>query len=205
MSSLPEFKSLSVELIALTVKSKKLPIPVVIHPEMMFDNKTKMGSSNDNFDILTIKKFQKYAVELLKLLKEVGPEPLDVDRDLVLDIKCLANLTTKYVHMKIKDVVIKANEQSYTSITAVPWQKEVLKSTDSTTGKEQSTVKYSKNLNLSIDLANTVMKPTNLTDFCLVPDFQTCLMARIYYLKVDLKFHTGEKITLRVPIVLQKT
>lgn len=206
VSSLPEFKSLSVELIALTVKSKKLPIPVVIHPEMMFDNKTKNGgSSNDNFDILTIKKFQKYAVELLKLLKEVGPEPLDVDRDLVLDIKCLANLTTKYVHMKIKDVVIKANEQSYTSITAVPWQKEVLKSTDSTTGKEQSTVKYSRNLNLSIDLANTVMKPTNLTDFCLVPDFQTCLMARIYYLKVDLKFHTGEKITLRVPIVLQKT
>ena len=58
VSSLPEFKSLSVELIALTVKSKKLPIPVVIHPEMMFDNKTKMGSSNDNFDILTIKSFR---------------------------------------------------------------------------------------------------------------------------------------------------
>ena len=69
----------------------------------------------------------------------MGPEPLDVDRDLVLDIKCLANLTTKYVHMKIKDVVIKANEQSYTDHRC-SWQKEVLKST-STTGKEQSTVK----------------------------------------------------------------
>ena len=49
VSSLPEFKSLSVELIALTVKSKKLPIPVVIHPEMMFDNKTKNGEQQRQF------------------------------------------------------------------------------------------------------------------------------------------------------------
>ncbi|EMG46733.1 hypothetical protein G210_3011 [Candida maltosa Xu316] len=206
-SSLPEFKSLSVELVSLTVKSKKLPIPIVIHPEMMFENKTKNGgNSNDNFDILTIKKFQKYAIELSRLLKEVGPEALDVERDLVQDIKCLANLSTKYVHVNIRDVGISANGQSYDSIGAVPWQKEILKSTDNNSGKVQNTSKFYKNLQLSVNFANAVLKPINSTDFCLIPDFQSCLLARIYYLKIDLKFHTStEKVTLRVPIVLQKS
>lgn len=205
-SSLPDFKSLSVELIALTIKSKNIPIPVVIHPEMMFDNKTKNnGSSNDNFDILTIKRFQKYAVELLKILKEVGSEPIDIDRELVQDIKCLASLTTRYVHMKVKNVGITCNGTSYESVSTVPWQKEVLNSTEPASGKKLTTVKYNKNLMLSVNLGNAVMKPTNLADFCLVPDFQTCLLARLYYLKIDLKFHTSEKVSLRVPIVLQKT
>lgn len=211
-SSLPDFKSLSVDLIALTIKSKNIPIPVVIHPEMMFDNKTKNnGSSNDNFDVLTIKRFQKYAVELLKILKEIGSEPIDIDRELVQDIKCLGSLTTRYIHMKVKNIGITSNGTSYESVSTVPWQKEVLNSSDpppsssSSSGKKLTTVKYNKKLTLSVNLGNAVMNPTNLADFCLVPDFQTCLLARMYYLKIDLRFHTSEKVSLRVPIVLQKT
>ncbi|RCK61078.1 Ubiquitin ligase-binding protein BUL1 [Candida viswanathii] len=198
-SSLPDFKSLSVELIALTIKSKNIPIPVVIHPEMMFDNKTKNnGCNNDNFDILTIKRFQKYAVELLRILKEIGSEPIDIDRELVQDIKCLASLTTRYVHMKVKHVGITSGGVTYDSVSSVPWHKEVLDS-------HLTTAKWTKNMMLSVNLGNAVMKPTNSADFCLVPDFQTCLLARMYYLKIDLKFHTLEKVSLRVPVVLQKT
>ncbi|KAI5955602.1 hypothetical protein KGF54_001104 [Candida jiufengensis] len=194
----PEFKSVSVELVSLTIKSKKHPIPVVIHPEMLFENKNKgTSSSQDNFDVITIKRFQKYAFELSKLLKELGPE-LNVEREMVQDIKCLANLSTKYVHLKVKNLTF----NKFQSINQIPWDKKIEQSSN---GNEKfEDIKYVKKFDLNVDFGSLQLRPT-LSDFCLVPDFQSCLIGRLYYLKIDIRLHTAEKISLRVPIVLQKT
>ncbi|CAI5758579.1 unnamed protein product [Candida verbasci] len=209
-SSLPDFKSVSVDLIALTIKSKKHSIPVAIHPEMLFDNKSKAASSthqnnlnltHDNFDYITIKRFQKYAAELSKILKQVDPELLDLDKDFVKDIKCLASLSTNFVHMRVKHVHLESSTslKKHDTITSIPWEKNVLENND------DDAVRYDKKLILLIDLNSAMLKPVNSTDFCLVPEFQSCLLARVYYLKIDFKLSNLEKISLRVPVVLQKT
>lgn len=199
---LPDFKKLSVELVALTIKSKSLPIPVVFHPEMLFENKNK---GLDNFDLVTIKKFQKYAVELTKLLKEVGPEALEIDRDLIHDVKCLANLASKYDHLKIQNPTIQPvnSDEEYSLLSQIPWELETITST-SATGVSEDQIKYFKNIYLNVDISDAVLSNTTSPEFCLVPDFQSCLLARLYYLKINLKCPNGEKLPLRVPILLQR-
>ncbi|KAI5961262.1 uncharacterized protein KGF55_004187 [Candida pseudojiufengensis] len=165
---------------------------------MLFENKNKgTSSSQDNFDIITVKKFQKYAYELSKLLKELGSE-LNVERDIVQDIKCLANLTTKYVHLRVKNIKF----DNFASINQVAWVKTVEQSTKGNEAFED--IKYVKKFNLEIDMGSLQLRPS-LSDFCLVPDFQSCLIGRVYYLKIDFRLHTAEKVSLRIPIVLQKT
>lgn len=201
-SSPPEFRSISVELVSLTVKSKKHPIPIVIHPEMLFENKNKGTSpSQDNFDVLTIKRFQNYALQLSKLMKEVPG--LEVDPDMIKSIKGLAGLTTKYVHLKVQNVTFTSRGNTYPSVNLVSWEKQVVNS--ETTKEKFEDVKYVKQLVITADMGSLEVRPMRLTDFCLVPDFQHCLIARIYYLKIDVRLQNSEKISLRVPVILQRS
>ncbi|CAD1810366.1 Bul1 N terminus family protein [Candida parapsilosis] len=201
-SSPPEFRSISVELVSLTVKSKKHPIPIVIHPEMLFENKTKGTSpSQDNFDVLTIKRFQNYALHLSKLMKE-APE-LEVEPEMIKSIKGLAGLTTKYVHLKVQNVGYESGGAAYASVNSIPWEKQVVNS-ESTTERFED-VKYVKQLIITANMGSLEVRPMRLVDFCLVPDFQNCLIARIYYLKIDVRLQNSEKISLRVPVILQRS
>lgn len=200
--AVPDLRKVSVELIALTVKSRGLPIPVVFHPDMLFENKSR---GSDNFDVVTIKRFQKYASEITKLLKELGAEKLDIDRELICDIKSLANLSSKFDHLKIQNPTVSTPHSSETTsqLSSIPWETEAIQSTASNGMIEEHT-KYTKKFDLHVDLKDAIISSTGSKDFCLVPDFQYCLLARLYYLKVDIKCPNGEKITMKVPIVLQR-
>lgn len=199
---LPDFKKVSVELVALTIKSKALPIPVMFHPEMLFENRNK---GLDNFDLVTIKKFQKYAMELTKLLKELGPEALEIDKDLIHDVKCLANLATKYDHLKIQNSTVQpaSSDTAYSLLSQIPWELETITST-SATGVSEDQIRYFKKFFLNVDIKDATLNHTTSPEFCLVPNFQSCLLARLYYLKINLKCPNGEKLPLRVPILLQR-
>ncbi|ODV80790.1 ubiquitination pathway protein [Suhomyces tanzawaensis NRRL Y-17324] len=199
---LPDLKRISVELVCLTIKSKSLPIPVVFHPDMLFENKSK---GTDNFDLVTIRKFQKYAIELSKIIKEVGFEALEMDKELIQDVKCLANLSSKYDHLKITNTKIEPldSSDSHNFLSSIPWESETLTSSTST-GQVEEQIKYFKKFNLKVDIKNAVPSLSTAPEFCLVPDFQSCLLSRLYYLKVNLKCPNGDKIAFRVPLVLQK-
>lgn len=200
--TVPDFKKVSVELVALTIKSKELPIPVVFHADMLFQNKSR---GPDTFEYITIKKFQKYAHDLSKLLKEVGPEPLDMDRDMIQDIKSIANLASRADVLKVEKPTFSLPHSKETNIqlSSIPWETETIDSTTSG-GKIEKQTKYSKKFDLHIDLANTIMAASSSKEFCLVPDFQHCLIARLYYLKIELKCPNGDKIPVKVPVVLQR-
>lgn len=194
--SQPPELSISVELVALTLKSKKHPIPLVIHPDMLFENKNKGTSpSLDNFDVLTIKRFQNYAVQVSKLMKDAPS--LDIEPDMVRSIKGFAGLTSKYIHLKVQDVLFTSDGTKYNSVNQAPWRKQV-----ETKDFEE---KYVKQLVITANMGSLEVRPSRLTDFCLVPDFQNCMIARVYYLKIDVKMQSGEKLPLRVPIVLQRS
>lgn len=198
----PDFKHISVELIALNIKSKNLPIPVVFHHDMLFQNKSK---GSDNFDYITIKLFQKYAIELSKVLKDVKHDNLDLDKSLIRDVKCLANLSSKYDYFKILDPKVSAinSSEELNLISSIPWESESL-ITRSTTDTPEEQVKYTKKFNAVIDISNAALIPTGSKDFCLIPDFQYCFTARLYYLKIKLKCPNGDKMVLKVPLILQK-
>lgn len=200
--SAPDFKVITTELTALTIKSKDLPIPLSLHHDMLFENKSR---GSDNFDSLTIKAFQKYAMELSKLLKDVGRENLDIDKNLIRDVKCLANLSTKYDHFKVQNPKISptSSSQEFSLLSSIPWDTETL-NTQSSTGRAEEQVKFTKRFDVVVDIANAVLNPSGSKDFCLVPDFQYCYMARLYYLKVKLKCPNGERLAIKVPLILQK-
>lgn len=196
-STLPDFKSVSAEVVAVTIKSKRLSIPLVIHSDMLFENK---NSQSDTFDMLIIRKFQKLSLELAKLLRDVGQSRLGIDKQLIRDMKCLSNLSSKYTALKCKQVSIKANDGSeHDNLSSISWQKEKL-------SREQ--IKFSQNLEITLDLANLLHRPAPNTaggEFCLIPDFQTCLMARLYYIHLDFKLSNTDKIALKIPLTIQRS
>lgn len=198
-SSPPDFKKVSGELIVLTIKSKNAPIPVVIHPDMLFDYK---GKGTENFDIITVKRFQSYALELTKLVKEHGGEALDIDKQLMKDVKCLANLHTKYDHLKINHLSIQKDgkEVEGNLISSIPWGTSDTKTTGNRPAKA---LEYSKNFDIEFDMTNISQSTHNPKDFCLIPEFQSCTLARIYYVRLKFKSPSGEKIYLRVPLLIQ--
>lgn len=200
--TVPDFRKISVELVALTIKSRSIPIPVVFHPDMLFENKSR---GIDNFDMVTIKKFQKYAGELSKLMKEVGPESLELDRDIFLDIKSLANLASKYDHLKIPNCSVSKphSHDCVSHLNQLDWETESIKTTGHN-GAIEEQLKFSKKFDLHVDIKDAVLNGPTPHDFCLVPDFQYCLMSRLYYLKVDLKCPNGDKVTIKIPLVLQR-
>lgn len=198
----PDFKHISVELVALNIKSKNLPIPVVFHHDMLFQNKSK---GSDNFDYITIKLFQKYAIELSKVLKDVKRDTLEIDKGLIRDVKCLANLSSKYDHFKILDPKVSSIDSSeeLNLLSSIPWESESLV-TKSSNDKIDEQVKFTKRFNAVIDISNAALIPSGSRDFCLIPDFQYCFTARLYYLKIKLKCPNGDRMALKVPLILQK-
>lgn len=197
---LPEIKKISAELVSLTVKSKS-PIPVVIYPDLVFNNKT-----GEDFNHLTIRPFQKYANDLNKLLKELGGEAMDLDKEMSDDVLSIASMVTKYDYLKVNKLKVETLDGKEGSISGIPWKPELL--AESTNNKERQ-YKYTKKLHLVIDMHNlegttAATGAGTQSEFTLVPDFQSCNIARLYYLKLIVKFTNGEKGVIRVPVVLQK-
>lgn len=99
----PEIKLFSVDLIAFTYRSKKYPVPIEIYHDLIFKNKPLSKiQSFDNFDYYVVEPFQKYLDELIQLTKQFGSEVLQIDKKLIMDIKSLANLQTKFNTVKVE-------------------------------------------------------------------------------------------------------
>ncbi|CAH2351087.1 hypothetical protein CLIB1423_02S11936 [[Candida] railenensis] len=186
----PNIKTVRAELVVCTISSKKkLNIPVVITHDMLFENKF---GTNDNFESLTIGRFQKYAMRLNSIIQKVGVHKLDLDPSLLDDVKCIANLKCNYVNLHADKAVQVRGNSGEKSLELISWN----------TDRSANEIKYTKKFNVCIDFK--MFKHKEASEFNLVPEFQNCSIARLYYLNLILDLPNGSKLHIKVPILIQK-
>lgn len=208
-SKLPEIKSLSTELVVLTIKSRKYKIPVEINHDMCFRDKevdTKLKEL-DNFDTIVIKQFQKFFGETTDLIQKLGNDVIKFETQMYQDIKCLANLQTKYINLSVLELDTKFVTRlslgvgTHSSVKSIPWEAEP----DDKSGRL-----FSKKFDLVFNLNECHLKGVenkNKKGFdyiTLVPSFQTCYMARLYFIKITVKLQNGEALLVNVPLTIER-
>ncbi|KAM9930148.1 hypothetical protein OXX59_000707 [Metschnikowia pulcherrima] len=211
----PEPKSISCDLIVTTIRSKKHFIPVEFSHEMCYyeeyvdDMGHKKSEDLESFETIVIKPFQEYYHSLVSIMRDVGFEndAYRVETSLFKDIKSMASLQTKKINLAVPDVkIIQTGEKSsgsFSGISSVPW-------TQSTSSVDVNYSVFAKNFMLDIDFNSCHLKgapqvvpgKSAFDDLCLVPDFQTCLMARMYFLRVTVRHKNGVAQAVHVPLTI---
>jgi len=193
----PDVKSITAELIVFTYRSKKYPIPVEIFSDLLFKNKP---GDTDNIENYVIKPFQKYLEEITDLSRKLNFDVLNIDNQLIMDMKSLANLSTKYNCLRVDDSKVTSNHSTS------PW---TFVSSQESKGSFDQEV-YSKKVNLRIDLKNVFSKDNTgshddlgVDAYCLVPSFQSCIIGRAYYLRLHVKLQNNDLMYFRIPITIQ--
>lgn len=193
----PDVKSISAELIVFTYRSKKYPIPVEIFSDLLFKNKP---GDTDNIEHYVIKPFQKYLEEITDLSRKLSFEILNVDSQLIMDIKSLANLSTKYNCLRVDESKVTSNHAT------APWT--FVSSQEAKASSDQEV--FSKKVNILVDLKNVFSKDNTgshddlgVDAYSLVPNFQSCIIGRAYYLRLHVKLQNNDLMYLRVPVTIQ--
>lgn len=210
----PEPKSITCELVVLTIRSRKNMIPIEFNHEMCFDDhvvddvSSKKVGEEANFDSIVVKPFHDYLYKLSTIMKKVGfdNEAFRVETQFFKDIKSMAMLQTKYINLSIPDVKLERSSESgigyYKNLGAVPWE------------ESQSSVNpnykiFTKKVNLHVDLDNCHLKGGSLgkksafDTICLVPDFQTCFLGRLYYMRIGVTHKNGVTQVVHVPVTVE--
>lgn len=209
----PEPKNISVELILLTVRSKKHLIPIEFNHEMCFQDhligdmsSRKPIEDAPNFDSIVIKPFLDYFHRLVAMMKTIGfnNDAFRVETLLFKDIKSMAMLQTKYINLAVPDVEVATVTESgggvSKSLAAIPWE-------ESQSVANPNSKILTKNLKLRINLDTCHLKgtaaPAGKSSFdvlTLVPNFQSCLLARFYYFRIIVKHKNGLSQVVHVPM-----
>lgn len=200
----PLVKHVTAELVVFTSRSNKYPIPLEISHEMCFkDHEVESKNTVQNFDSIIVAPFQNYYQELRALLKKVGTDVFRIENQLFQDVLCLGTLATKYINLSFQKLRIssKAGDPSPQDLSAIRWE------IDPDCHPDYSL--FSKKFTLHLDLKDCALKGqkvsyTNCFDYMtLVPSFQNCYMARLYYLKVSCHLSSGEISTVNVPVTIE--
>lgn len=212
----PEPKSVVCELIVLTVRSKKHLIPVELNHEMCFHenvvddvNTKKNVDEYPNFDTIVIKPFHDYFHKLVSIMKKVGfdNDAFRVETELFKSLKSMAMLQTKYINLAVPDVTLSSSSESgggtHKNVGSIPWEESV----SSVNGNYKI---FTKNMNLTVNLDSCHLKGASppggksaFDTFTLVPDFQSCLVARFYYMRISVKHKSGATQVVHVPVSIE--
>ncbi|KAK6455599.1 Bul1 N terminus-domain-containing protein [Scheffersomyces xylosifermentans] len=206
---LPEIKSVAVELVVSTIQSEKYAIPIELHHNMIFNKPTTVPMQrltfidNDNITNNIVKPTQELSTKLYQIIKKLGVENFKIEKQMIDDIKGICQLKEKNINLQVNDVKIESEGQSRDSkgIAGIPWARDL------------KTNAFTKKFNLKLNLESISLKGNEKAQnsskaydkFCLVPNFQSCYLARMYYLKVILVTSTNEHIKIKVPVVIQKS
>ncbi|KAF3993491.1 hypothetical protein FT663_01826 [Candidozyma haemuli var. vulneris] len=182
----PDIRSVNVELVLCTYRSRKYPIPVEFTKNMQFQNKP----SSDSLEKYVMQPFSMYLSELSNLTERHSISALNLDNQSVMDIKCLANISTKYNSFKVENV--KSDVQG-------GWR-----------SADDKGMKYKKKIGVSINLDGLFNKDMNRSSddisaeaVCLVPTFQGCIVGRYYYMSLQVKLSNNDTLTVKVPLRIQ--
>ncbi|EEQ40352.1 Bul1 N terminus family protein [Clavispora lusitaniae] len=213
----PEPKSLNVELVVLTIRSKKHYIPVELNHDMCFpdhivdDIESKKPSEEpETFDTIVVKPFHDHYTRLVSLMKKIGfdNEAFRVETSLFKDIKSMAMLQTKNINLLFPSVEIESTSEkslgSHKNPATVPW-------TVSHSSTNPNYKIHTKRMAITVDLATCRLKGSSehgsaknaYDSFCLVPEFQLCLVARLYYFRITIKHKNGATQTVHVPLSIE--
>lgn len=185
----PDIKAITVDMVACTYRSKKYPIPIELYHDLVFRNKP---GELDNMETHLVKPCKKFLDELVLLTKLLSYEVLDIDRGLIMDVKSLAKLNVKYTTLKVDNVRVKPKPG-----LATQWVDEG--------------ASFSHKVKLNVSFRKLMTKDSSspyeeLTQepIVLVPSFQTCIIGRIYYLRVNCKLQNGDTFSLKVPVTIER-
>lgn len=203
----PAIQSISTELVVFTLKSKKRPIPVELNHAFLFKNefeKNKGLKLTDNFDHIVKKPLQKYSKELVSLISELGTDNFKVEKSLAEDLAAMTSVESKYNNLVLREtnfVGPLGTSQEVEKGLKVPLN-------------QMGDGNYSIDFTLLIDARKAQKKqfplkelPPNyksFNEFCLVPSFQTCLLSRMYYLKIFIQMSTDDTFELKLPVTIAK-
>ncbi|EGV61325.1 hypothetical protein CANTEDRAFT_136492 [Yamadazyma tenuis ATCC 10573] len=191
-SSMPKLKSLNVDFACLTISSAT-PIPLEFNHKMLFRNSkpdSTYFNDHDNFQRNIVNFFKGEFERVKELNKKVNIDNLKFEKSLLDDIKTLALLKEKTVNLTVFGPTI---VQHGSSTTSPAWNK-----VDS---------QWESEFELGLDFGNLSTKGTRVQNpfdtFTLVPDFQNCYGARLYYLKIQFEF-SNHRVYLKVPVSIVK-
>ncbi|CAN3367454.1 hypothetical protein DICA3_F10132 [Diutina catenulata] len=196
----PEIRAVGCELHVLTVRSKKYPLPMEIVHDMCFNDEeveTKRRDA-DTFDDIVVRRFTEYSTQFATLIKALGNDTVQLESSLYRDIKSVATATTKLTILTIRDSGVQVGSQSanargvHANLNTIPWE-------------DGDNVK-TKDFAVTVDLADCFVKGNDKQSeqITLVPSFQACLVARVYYLRVVLKLANGDSSFVSVPVYVEK-
>lgn len=207
---LPEIKAILVDLAAITVQTEKYPIPFEFDHDAIYNSPQTPNTlekmsviDTDNITNNIVKPIQEQSVELYNLIKTLGSDNFKVDLQLINDIKSLCQLREKSINLNVPDLKVVQNgklvEAEPKSLLAIPW-------------KLDSKINgFKKSFDLEINLASASLKGVKepvgakaYDKYCLVPNFQSCYMARMYQIKVMLVLTNNELVRIKIPVVVQK-
>ena len=193
---LPTIKSISAEFVNLTIKSEKLAIPIEFNHDLIF-NKVNTGEFTDRdlFNTNITKQFRKYSNELYKIVQQLGTENFRIERQLVDDLKAMCNLEDRSLNMPVRDF----------KVNGIPFKKDSIR-------WEINQESANASINLGINLESMILKgEPNVNEtsksydrFTLVPDFQSCFMSRMYYIRLTVHLSNGSFSNIKVPVRIQK-
>lgn len=200
---LPEIKSIHGELVIVSLKSQKHTTPINISHDLCFSDQEIDTKKREcaSFDTIVINKFKDYVKDVTGLIKEIGNDLIRLEAQMFKDIKALATMSSKYNILNINDSYVQIvskqekGEGVFTRLNLIPWKSE------NVDGKEV----HRKTFNLQIDLKNFQVKGSEKVhdQLVLVPSFQTCILARLYYARVILKLTNGESLFVHVPVIVE--
>lgn len=199
----PDIKSLKPELVVVTIKSDKHPIPVEFTHDIFIksDEVAMIGHTTEHnyFTEQINKPLTKKLKQLTKLIEKIGGENLKVERQLYNDLKSLANLQAKFTQFNIENTYLSHidddSDELYKDIQSVPWV-----ATDSSSFKS-----FVLNLDLQSCTSKLHTKQALFFDqVTLVPDCQTCFSVRLHYIKISIKLGNGDSLVVKVPLKVEK-
>lgn len=208
---LPEIKSVNAELIVFTTKAERYSLPIEINHDMLFEGNKQLSKvhklvydyGSEHFDNLIIKPLRLKLNRLRKLANLIGKQNFRIDAQLACDIQQLGSMQTKYIILVVDD--LKLSDQNCTAPEHTGWDLR-----EDGDAKAATPPTYKRRYNLTANLGTLRLKTDSsqtgaaYDNFCLVPSFQLCNIARLYYLKVALTLRKGEVVLLHVPIEIEK-
>lgn len=172
----PDIKSVSADLVACTYRSRKYPIPVELSEAYRYQH---------DLEKALVQPMARCLDTIERYVEQHGPALVRFSAEQVMDIKSLANLSVKHNSFKLD-----AKKQ------IGPW----IPHEDG----------HRLQLVVALDLSNLFPKELvwpgeDAADAgCLVPSFQSCIVGRFYYLKLQVRFSNGDALALKVGVKVEK-
>lgn len=199
---LPEIRHLAVDLVVLTIWSKR-KYPFELHHDIVFNNKFNgfakdVIDDTDNYKYLVKRPAREVATKFHGLFKALGTENFQVEKNLIEDLKAVCEAEESFYNLQVDDFTV--DGKPVESLQERSWT------------HDESSNSYKKSFNLNLDLSTahlkSVLEPKSTgkayDNFTLVPSFQSCHASRLYYLKVRATLTNNEMFFFKVPVVIEK-